>query len=179
MGAFLAAVPLIITLYEYLPNRVIAFPYPTADLLAVLLQSIAGWLLIALFFGFFYVHIRGQSGLSKGLAMCVAVVAPVSVYRLLNVPSLNELRPFLLWAIQMFAFCTLLGGAADYRTLREHGYQLRDLLTLNNLPWISVYASSIVAALVPAVIALVSGKLGDVVKFFIDTVLVSGTKVGP
>jgi len=179
VGALLAAVPLFITLYDYLPERGIAHPYPTSDLLSVLLRSIAGWLLIAFFFGFFYVHIPGRSGLKKGLAVSAAVILPAGVYRLLNVPTLGELRPFLFWMTQVFAFCTLLGGVSDYRTLHKYGYKLRDLLTLHNLPWISIYASSIVAAVTPAIIALVSGKVGDVTKFFIELVLAPHAKGTP
>jgi hypothetical protein len=179
VGLLLAAVPLFITIYEYLPQQGIAHPYPTSDLLSVLFRSIAGWLLIAFFFGYFYVHIRGTNGLKKGLAMSAAVIVPAALFRFLNVPSLDQLRPFFLWITQVFVFCTLLGAVADYRVLREHGYKLRDLLTIHNLPWISIYASSVVAALAPSLVALVSGRMGDLAKFFIEMVLGPHAKVTP
>lgn len=179
VGALLGAVPLFITLYSYLPGREYAHPYPISDLLSVLLRAIGGWLLIAFFFGFFYIHIRGSSGLRKGLALSAAVILPAGVYQLLNAPDLDQLQPFLFWMTQVFAFCTLLGGVADYRTLQAYGYRLRDLLTLNNLPWISIYATSIVAAITPILITLISGKVAGVAKFFIETVLAPHAKGAP
>ena len=38
-------------------------------------------------------------------------------------------------------------------------------------PALSAYVSTAVAALVPTVIALITGKFGEMVKFFVETVL--------
>jgi hypothetical protein len=171
VGAFLSAVPLVATLYQYLPARSIAYPYPSGDLISVVLRSIAGWLLIAFFFGYFFVHVTGRTGFGKGLAVFIGLVTPLALHKLLYTPTVSELKPFVLWATQIFVFCTMLGIASDYRILKRSGYKLKDLLTLHNLPWISVYASSILVAVVPTAVALVTGKLNEVVKFFIETVL--------
>lgn len=171
-GAVLATIPLLIALYEYLPVGQVKYPYPVANLIIFLIQSTASWLLYAFFFGYYYVHLRGNSGLTKGLRLFVGLVVPFAVLRLLNTPSLEEMKPFFLWVTQIFLFCTLLGLlSADYRLLRQNGFHMRDLLAVHNLPVLSVYASSVVAAVTPTIIALISGRLGDVVTFFLETVL--------
>lgn len=171
-GAVLATIPLLIALYEYLPVGQVRYPHPVANLITFLIQSIASWLLYAFFFGYYYVHLRGNSGLVKGLYLFVGLAVPFAVYRLLSTQSLEEMRPFFLWVTQVFLFCTLLGLlSADYRLLRQNGFQMRDLLAVHNLPVLSVYASSVVAAVTPTIIAIITGRLGDVVTFFLETVL--------
>jgi hypothetical protein len=171
-GALLAVFPVLIALYEYLPTTQASFPYPIATLIVFLIQSTVSWMLYAFFFGYFYVHLNGNSGLIKGLYLCGAIVLTFAVYPLLNAQSLEQLQPFLLWTAQVFLFCTLLGLlAADYRLLRQNGFRTRHLLVVHNLPALSVYASTVVAAVAPTVLALVTGRLNDLVTFFLNTVL--------
>jgi hypothetical protein len=137
-----------------------------------LLQAAAPWLLYSFFFGYFFTHLRGRSGLAKGVHFCLAVTAPLALWRLLSTQSLTDLGPFLLWASQVFLFCTVLGLVAfDYRTLRRHGLGARDLTTVHDLPALSAYGSTLVAAIVPAVVALLTGRVKDVVEFFLNAVL--------
>jgi len=178
IGALLAAIPLVITLYQYLPSRVVVSPYPAAELVSVILRSVMGWLLTAFFFGFYYPQIRGANGLQKGLAVCASLLIPSFALPLLKATPLLLLQSTLVWGAQVFAFCTLLGGVDDYRTLRDHGFRLRDLFTLHELPWLSVYASSIVAALASGILSLLSGKLGEVAKLFVQG-FGTGTPAGP
>ena len=172
LGAFLALLPLLVTLYEYLPSSSVAYPYPLADLLVFLLSASASWMLYAFFFGYFYIHLRGNNGLTKGLVLFVGLVIPFAAYRLLSAQTLQEMRPFLLWAAQIFLFCTMLGLlGVEYRLIRQHDYRMRDLLAAHNLPALSVYISTVIAALAPTVIAALTGRLGDLVEFFLNTVL--------
>jgi hypothetical protein len=180
IGALLALLPLLVALYEYLPTSRVAYPYPLAALLVFLLSATASWLLYAFFFGYFYVHLRGSNGLSKGLVLFFGLVLPFSAYRLLSAQTLEEMRSFLIWGTQIFLFCTILGLlGVEYRLIRQHGYRLRDLLAVHNLPALSVYASSVVAALAPTVIAILTGRLNEVVKFFLETVLPRIPSGGP
>ena len=179
-GIVLATIPLLIALYEHLPVAQVRYPYPLANLIVFFIQSIASWLLYAFFFGYYYVHLRGNSGLVKGLCLFVGLVLPFAIYRLLSAQSLEEMQPFFLWVTQVFLFCTLLGLLSeDYRLLRQNGYQMRDLLAVHNLPVLSIYASSVVAAVTPTIIAIITGRLGDVVNFFLETVLPRVPTVGP
>lgn len=179
-GAVLATVPLLIALYDYLPASLVRYPYPVANLLTFLIQSAASWLLYAFFFGYYYVHLRGNSGLAKGICLFLGLATPFAVYNLLSTQSLEEMRPFLLWLTQIFLFCTLLGLlCVDYRLLRQNGFKLRDLLAVHNLPVLSVYASSVVAAVIPAVVAISTDRLSDLATFFLNTVLPRVPAGGP
>ena len=82
------------------------------------------------------------------------------------------MRPFILWAAQLFLFCSLLGLlAVDYRLLRKSGFKFRDLRVVHDLPTLSAYASTVMAALIPGVVALFTGRLTDFVRFFLDTII--------
>jgi hypothetical protein len=114
--------------------------------------------------GFFFNHIRGRNGLLKGLSLWAAISAPKVALLLLQAAPLAAFKTLGLSIMLSFAFCTLLGGIADYRTMRAHGFKLRDLLVVHELPWVSVYATSVAAALVSAAITLLSGQLGEIAK---------------
>jgi len=179
-GAVLALLPIVISLYQYLPVSEVAFPYPLIDLITFIIPVTASWMLYAFFFGYFYVHIRGNSGLTKGLMMFAGLVVPFTVYRLLTTQSLTDMQPFIIWGTQVFIFCTLLGLLAiDYRLIRENGYGIKNLLAIHNLPFLSVYASSVIAAVVPTLVALTSDRVVDVFKFFLETVLPQVPVIGP
>ncbi|MFL6293332.1 MAG: hypothetical protein ACJ759_20760 [Thermoanaerobaculia bacterium] len=171
-GAVLAAGPFLIAIYQFLPHSRVSYPFPLMTLLGFILSAAASWLLYSFFFGFYFAYLRGRSGLTKGIHLFVGLFLPFAVYRLLNAQSLTDMRSFILWATQLFLFCSLLGlFAVDYRLLRSNGFRLRDLTAVHNVPALSAYASTAVAALVPTVIALITGKFGEIVKFFLETVL--------
>lgn len=171
-GAVLASGPFLIALYQFLPYSRVSYPYPLVTLLVFILSAAASWLLYAFFFGFCFASLRGRSGLGKGIHLFFALCLPFAVYRLLNAQSLTDMRPFLLWATQLFLFCSLLGLVAfDNRLLRNHGFRVRDLTAVHDVPALSAYASTALAALVPTVMALITGKFGELVKFFLETVL--------
>jgi len=177
-GAILALVPLLISLYEYFPNQQVDYPYPLVDLVAFLIRAPASWLLYAFLFGYCYVHLRGNSGLTKGFYLCIAIVIPFAAYRLLNTESLAQMQSFLLWAVQIFFFCILLGLSMDYRLLRQNGFRLRDLSAFYSLPTLSFYASTAIAAAAPAIAAVLAQGLGKglsaLAAFFFEAVLPGG-----
>lgn len=171
-GTLLALAPLSIALYQYLPNKKVIDPYPLAHLLVFLVGAVASWLLYAFFFGYFFAHLRGDSGLTKGIHLFSLMVAPFAVYRLLDTPTLVEMRPFLLWAAQVFLFCSLLGLIAfDYGLLRRNGFSAKDLRRVHDLPALSAYASIALAAIIPVGTAIVTDRLKELVSFFLNTIL--------
>jgi hypothetical protein len=171
-GAVLALGPLLIALYEFLPKSRVDYPYPLVTLLTFIVSAAASWLLYAFFFGFYFTYLRGKSGLTKSIHLFFGLLLPFAVYRLLDTQSLTDMRPFFLWATQLFLFCSLLGLLAfDYRLLRDNQFRVRDLTSVHNVPALSAYASTAVAALVPTTIALFTDKFGDIMKFFVETVL--------
>lgn len=174
-GAVLAAVPVVIAMYQYVPQSTVRYPYPIAGITSFLFQASAQWLLYAFFFGFFYAHLRGASGLTKGINLCAALVIPFFGYRLLSTQNLQDMVPFFLWAAQVFMFCSLIGILAfDYRLLRRHDFRARDLITLHNLPAISAYASTVIAALASGLVALLTNRFTDLARFFIDAIIGAG-----
>jgi ABC-type multidrug transport system fused ATPase/permease subunit len=171
-GAALASGPLLIALYQFLPRSRVSYVYPVLTLLDFILSVLATWLLYAFFFGFYFAYLRGRSGLVKGIHLFVGLCLPFAVYRLLSAQPLDDMRFFLLVATQLFLFCTLLGLiSVDYRLLRSNGFHLRDLTAVHNIPSLSAYASAAIAALVPTVIALITGKFGEYMKFVLEMIL--------
>jgi hypothetical protein len=86
--------------------------------------------------------------------------------------SFSELRYFFLWASQVFAFCTILGLLAfDYETLRRNGFSLRHLTALHDISVLSAFGSSLAAALVPGIIAIVNDRVLDLLKFAAERIL--------
>ena len=67
----------------------------------------------------------------------------------------------------------------DYRLLRQNGFKLRDLTLIHNFTFLSVYASTIIAAITPTIIALMTGRINEVVTFFLETVLIQTPAGGP
>jgi hypothetical protein len=172
IGALLASLPFLIAIYQYFPQGRVQYPYPLADLLVFLIQAAAFWLLLAFFFGYYFAHLRGRSGLAKGGYLFLGVSLPFAVYRVLGAQSLDEMRPFILWVAQLFLFCSLMGlFAADSRILRQNGFGVRAIKAVHHLPALSVYASSVIAAVVPTILTLLTGRLNDLVAFFLKTVL--------
>ncbi|MDA8139056.1 MAG: hypothetical protein M0036_10425 [Desulfobacteraceae bacterium] len=172
IGALLAAVPLLIAMYQYLPVSQVHFPYPVLSYLVFVILSAAKWILYALFFGFMAVALRGDTGLSKGLHLFAAIAIPFAVYRFLAMHTLQEMHAFGMWIAQVFLFFTLLGILSmEYRLLRKNGLGLDKLKLIHNLPTLSAYGSSLVAAVIPAIVAILSNRISEIVTFFIKMVL--------
>jgi hypothetical protein len=168
-GAILAVIPLLISLYDYLPQSLVNYPYPLVDAISFLVRTIAAWLIYAFFFGIFYTHIRGSSGLTKGLYLWLALVIPLLAYRLLRTPTWTDLSFFVFWMAQVLLFLTLLGiFGTDLQLLQQAGYRFRDLFTVYNLSVLSIYGSTILAAIASSIPALISGKLPDLFKWLVN-----------
>ena len=126
----------------------------------------ASWLLYAFSLVYYYTHIRGTSGLAKGLSLWVALMIPFTIYRVLNGQSLTDMAPFFLWSGQVFLFCTVLGLLAfDYRLLRNNGFSARDLIPIHNFFTLSAYGSTVVAAVASALVAVITNRVPDLVGF--------------
>jgi hypothetical protein len=172
VGTVLASVPLLVAVYENLPGKNASYPYPLVDLVSFCVRAAASWLLYAFFLGYFFADLRGADGPTKAMRLFVALAVPLAAYHLLKTQSASDMQPFVLWAGQLFAFLGLIGLIGlDYLLLRNNGFQARDLLSLHHIAALSAFGSSLIAALVPAVTALASGRIRDLVAFFLNTVL--------
>jgi hypothetical protein len=180
VGAFLATVPITLAFYQYVPDAGVRYPYPVADVVSFVIGATASWLLYAFFFGFYYAHIRGSTGLAKGINLSIALVVPFLAYRLLTTQAGSDMWQFFLWAAQVFLFCSLIGLIAfDYRALRANGFRGRDLMMVHNIPVLYAYSSTVVAALGSAVIAVVTNRATDLFKFFVDVIAGGSTGAKP
>ena len=169
-GALLAAAPVAVGLYQYLPSNQVRYPYPLLAILLFLIEVSVSWLLYAFFLGYYYAHIRGTSGLAKGVNLWIALMIPFTTYRVLSGQSLTDMWPFFLWSGQVFLFCTVLGLVAfDYRVLRTNGFRARDLVPVHNFFALSAYGSTVAAALASALVAVLTNRVPDLVKFVLQT----------
>ncbi|MFX0113989.1 MAG: hypothetical protein ACFFB3_05545 [Candidatus Hodarchaeota archaeon] len=172
IGALISLVPFSIALYQYLPTSKVFYPYPWADLLVFFISAAASWLIYVFFFGYFYVHIRGNSGLGKGFHLFLALTIPFALYRVLGTQSFKDMIPFFIWALQILIFCSLLGLLSiDYHILRKNGFSARHLKVVHNLPALSALITTVVAAITSAIVAIIAGRLTDIVNFFLNTIL--------
>lgn len=175
IGVLLVIPLVVIALYQYAPVRGARYPYPVADIVLFLMNAAVNWLLYAFFFGYYYAHIRGTTGLTKGANLCFAIVLPFLAYRLLSTETLTDMWQFLLWAAQVFVFCTLVGLIAfDYRLLRTNGFRARDLLAIHNVPVLFTYSSTMAAAVGSALVAIITNRVTDLAKFFFDVIAGGG-----
>jgi hypothetical protein len=175
LGWVLALPATAIALYNYVFDTEVSYPYPIAGLVVFLIAVVGSWVLIAFFFGFFFAHLRGTTGLGKGLTMWLALTIPFLALRLLRTDPLTDFQSFLSWTGQVFLFCTLLGLLAfDYGLLRQHGFRARDLVTIHNVPTLSAYASTVIAAVGSAVVTLLSGNVPRMADFFVQFITGKG-----
>ena len=113
-----------------------------------------------------------QCLLGKGIRLFAAIVIPFAVYRFLAMHTLQEMQPFIIWVTQVFLFFSLLGLlAVEYRLLRKHSVGLDKLRLIHDLPTLSVYGSSLIAAVIPAIVAILSNRISEIMTFFIQMIL--------
>jgi hypothetical protein len=171
VGAVLSVAPILIGIYQNLPNQTADSLFPLADCALYLAAALLYWLVLVCFFGIFFPYLRGRTGLTKGAQFAVLIVIPSFVLRVLEAQDFSDMRPLILWSMQILGFMSLLGLlAGDWRLLKTNGLRPRNLLLVHNLPFLSAYASVIIAALVSGVAALVQGKLKDLFGFFLDKI---------
>jgi hypothetical protein len=171
VGALLALAPILIGIYQNLPNQKADSLFPLADCAIYLATGLLYWLVLVCFFGIFFPYLRGHTGLTKGFQFSYLLVLPHLVLRVLEAQDLSDMRPMILWSMQILAFMSLLGLlAGDWRLLKSNGLRPRNLLLVHNLPFLSAYASVIAAAAVSGVAGLVQGRLKNLFGFFLDKI---------
>lgn len=172
VGAWLSLAPILIGIYQNLPEQRADSLFPLADCAIYLASGLLYWLVLVCFFGIFFPYLRGHTGLTKGFQFAFLLVLPHLVLRVLEAQDLADMRPLILWSMQIMAFMSLLGLlAGDWRLLKSNGLRARNLLLVHNLPFLSAYASIIMAAAVSGVAGLVQGRLKNLFGFFLDKII--------
>jgi hypothetical protein len=127
--------------------------YEWAQAIAISLTAMAQWPLLGFFFGYFYPHLRGDTGLTKGLFLFLTVITPIAAATALTLPSDQAtVTAFVFSALQLLIHCMLLGFfAGDYETLRVSGLQWRHVLDVHNLGSLTAWGSTLILAIGAAV----------------------------
>ncbi len=128
-------------------------------------QAMGQWPLLGFFFGYFYPHLRGENGISKGLYLFLAVVAPMFAATTLAMPTNPEAwTSFSFWALQLFIHCMLLGVfAGDYETLRASGLEWQHLVDVHNLGALTAWGSSLLIAVGAAATTAATSQAGALI----------------
>jgi hypothetical protein len=140
--------------------------YLTLGALTVIVWNAVQWPALGFLMGYFYPAIRGTNGLWKGLSVALTYITPWLVQNL-AFQSVNEQgtwQPFVVWALQVFVTAVLTGFlAGELRTLQQQGYGGGDVTYLHNFSALAAWGSSVVVAIIGAVVALLTTTLGQVV----------------
>lgn len=136
-------------------------------------QALALWPVLGFFFGYFYPHLRGDTGLSKGLYLFLAVVTPTFAATALAMPSNTQAwTSFSFWALQLFIHCMLLGFfAGDYETLRASGLGWQHLVDVHNLGALTAWGSSLLLAIGVAATTVATTQAGALIMQALQTIV--------
>jgi hypothetical protein len=156
----------------------VRYPFPLIYLAGFLIWALAKWALYAVFFGYYYPHLRGDTGLAKGLWMSLWVILPQLSWYLVTFQTLADMRDLLLEGSQVFIFFSVLGLLMDIRVLRANGFRSRDIVTVHNLPRLAVFGSSILTALAPILSSILTGWLGSAVETLPEVLGLLGSFTG-
>lgn len=147
--------------------------YEWSAAIGTALQAMGQWPLLGFFFGYFYPHLRGETGLSKGLYLFLAVVTPAFAATALAMPtSTPAWTSFSFWALQLFIHCMLLGlFAGDHETLRASGLGWRHLVDVHNLGALAAWGSSLLLAVGVAATTAATTQVGALVMQALQNVV--------
>jgi hypothetical protein len=125
---------------------------------------VGSWLIVGFLFGLMYEHLRGQSGMQKGLLLGGAILALTLPFQLLStLASGLPLISITIRVLQVLAFTALLGVAFDLRLMRRVGRLRmgRPRRVLHDLGGMS--GSGQVATAVLFIVGSIIGTVGTVV----------------
>ena len=178
IGRLLSLIPMGITAYKYVPSLEVRYPFPLIYLASFLIWALAKWVLYAVFFGYYYPHLRGDTGLAKGLWLSLWVILPQLSWYLATFQPLGDMKDLLLEGSQVFIFFSVLGLLMDVRVLLANGFRARDIVTVHNLPRLAVFGSSILTALAPILSGILSGWLTSAVEQLSEVLGLIGSFTG-
>jgi hypothetical protein len=126
---------------------------------------IEDWLLAALFFGYYFRYIRGNSGLEKGLRTACAVIICLLPAWVTDVSSNSDFILVFFRAGQTFLFFTLLGiGAFDYATFRSalrDRFRWRTFARFGNMPAFTAVVSVLITTIGVGLTSVLTGQFTD------------------
>jgi hypothetical protein len=164
-GAPLALAPVFFSVYRFASDAWNS-PYVIPEFVLTVALQLCYWLFMAWFFGYYYRHFPGSTGLGKGAYFATAVAVPYLCLQLLLMQPIAQMGSFVIWAGEVFAYTTLLGlFAFDCEVLRQCGLSWQQLTAIHRVPTLSAFGSSLIAALGPLVLAVAHGRARDIANF--------------
>lgn len=142
--------------YAWIPDR----GYSWLPLFADVIKDIGQWPLYGFFFGYFYPHLRGDSGWTKGIYYFLIVATPSFAGTALAMASdTRAWQALMFWSLQLFVQSTMLGLViGDYETLRRAGLRWRHLMDVHNLGSVVTWVLTLVASIGSALIAVMTER---------------------
>jgi hypothetical protein len=132
------------------------------------------WAVYAFFFGYFFNHLQGESGLKKGLRVAAVVIACLSPVWLMSGVSSVELSATFLRAGQIFLFFTLLGvWAFDYHTFRitlREQFTWKRFAQFGDMPSFTAVASVLLTSAGVAFSSVLSGRFLELVTHLVSAI---------
>jgi hypothetical protein len=166
--AFLAATPwMAVFVYNTASGPTPDHGYLWLPLAATAIFGIAQWPLYGFFLGYFYQHIRGYSGVSKGLSLFILFALPALIATAVTMPLDSDAWTSLtFWALQLFVQVLIVGMfAGDLETLHSSGLGWRHLLDVHDLGSMTAYASTVIAAIGAAVATFLAAQVPTVLTW--------------
>ena len=166
---FLFGIPwIVLFLREFHSNIAPQFGADWVATLAAVIHVVGRWPVLGFFFGYFYPHLRGDTGISKGFYLFLGVTVPLFAATSIAYPANPDAwKSLASLALQLFIHCLLIGLiAGDYETLRASGLRWRHVIDVHNLGGVAAWGSSMIVAIATAIATLgptAAGSLANVV----------------
>jgi len=140
--------------------------------LAAVVHAVVRWPLLGFVFGYFYPHLRGDSGISKGFYLFAGVAMPLFAATAIGAPAnLAAWKSLAYFALQLFIHCLLLGLiAGDYETLKASGLRWRHVVDVHNLGGVAAWGSSMIVAIATAATTLTPAAAGSLANMLASEV---------
>jgi hypothetical protein len=135
----------------------------------------------AFFFGYFFVWLRGSSGIQKAFWMFLAMAVPPAIATGLSANA-SSWQGLGFWFLQVLITALLLGlFAGDIETLLRSGHSWRRLIDVHNWGALSAWGSALLVAVGTTISTIVLSSFGSLLAAALQYagLLPAGAKVTP
>jgi hypothetical protein len=147
-------------------------PYPMWNMGIDVLTLVVKWISLGFFLGYFYPYLRGKNGLQKGVGLFLVAVLPSLPLMGIYNASLADWQAGLLWILQVFIECMLLGLVAfDYVILRQGRYDWQMLFEVHGITSVGLSVSTIVAAIGVALTTLLTTQATNLIALALTFII--------
>lgn len=137
------------------------------------------WIVCAFFFGYFFICLRGDSGLQKGVYVSTAVILCLTPIWLISLTSPISL---FLRGGQTFLFFTLLGLLSDYQVFRKalgERFGWKKFMQFEEVANFSAFATVMITSIGTTTQSAVTGNFNKVIQDFVNMAFQHLPKIPP